>query len=101
MTAFAASDLPPTVNTIERLIGWAVSAKRMIDGQKSNVEVEGGLPEKIVQMPSIERPDGTTCIIARLQLEIDPSYVNTKDKKFWEYIKESSQGSIPAAHKVA
>ncbi|ALF51864.1 hypothetical protein ACX27_01795 [Nostoc piscinale CENA21] len=95
MSAFSASDLPTTVNTLEKLIVWAGAAFHKIN--RTTTAVEGtGTPSRIAQFGiyTVES-NNTDRVIMRQSLVLDPDYA-IDGKPIWENVVATSTDAIPS-----
>ena len=94
MTAFAPSQLPSNINTLERLCAWTALALSRINPTLASLEVENAAPEKVAQVAFFRGADNVLRLNMRVTLPIDPSY-ETQSRKFWENAQELSNVTIP------
>jgi hypothetical protein len=102
MTAFARTDIPATVTTLEMLIVWASQTLSVINPEVTIVEVAGS-NTFVATAGQFYFPDAPTGKrnrhVARQSIELNPLY-KTEEKKVWEFAIELSQTAIPASMKA-
>lgn len=101
MTTFnAATDLPPEVNTVERLAAWVLLLLYFLHGKEDYPELQGEQTPLITFQQGMSA-DGTERGIYRVSLEIEPDFAVRTEKLFLLHKEFSSGSSIPAAFKTA
>lgn len=105
MTAFTTADLPPSINTVEKLIVWGLTLKAHVDPLVKTIEETGKPPQLIysagafdLQLASgadwtYQRPSR---FIGRVSIPLDALY---KTGKWWDFAEETSTIVIPAQFK--
>lgn len=95
-----ASALPTTGGTIEQLALWALLALKEANGTNSSVEEPGGPSLRLFDYQVISAPDGSTRILWRANIKVDPTYLTSDTQQFWEFAQEASTGELPANYVV-
>lgn len=99
MTAFVTTDIPSSVNTLEKLAAWVGLALQRCNPNTTILEAQGLNPERVASAILFKADDNSTRIGIRLSLEVDNGYAENP-AKFWTNIKELPQSAIlPAAFK--
>lgn len=95
MSAFSPSDLPATVNTLEKLLVWAGAAFHKINRTATAVEGTGS-PSRVAQFGiyTVES-NNTDRVIMRQSLVLDPDYA-IDGKPIWENVTATSTDAIPS-----
>jgi hypothetical protein len=95
MTAFAKTNIPTSVDTLEKLVVWAGSALQSIN--KTVTVIEGpGTAVRAAQFGIYEvESTNVNRVILRQSLEVDQSYA-IDGKPIWENAVEISSDAIPS-----
>lgn len=100
MTAFATTDIPSSINTLEKLATWAGLALQRCNPNTVVLEAQGLTPERVASCILFKADDNSTRIGIRLSLEVDAGY-GENPAKFWTNVKELPQSALlPAAFKT-
>lgn len=101
MVAFQKTDLPDSVNTVEKVAFWAISVLNNVDYQSTVNEVPNvDQPTTVFQQFSyVEGATRKWRFVGRVSLEINPTF-QQGDAKPWTYIQALSSNAIPASFKV-
>jgi hypothetical protein len=98
MTAFAPSQLPSSVNTVEKLNAWSAMVLAAQAGTARIVEEDGYAPTYIASVPIGQTPAQGIRLTTRCSLEMEPGY-SAATTKLWTQVKEQITGvSIPAVY---
>lgn len=103
MSAFNPStDLPTGIDTLEKLLQWAVEVAAFLHTNSQYKELKGNAVDDgfapLIDVSYITAYDGTRRAIARMSVELDPEY-NTATSPLWEYAREWNNAPIPARFK--
>lgn len=96
VNAITSTSIPSNINTLERLAAWAVSALSVVNPTARTLETPGLDPERVAVVQIIKAEDGTTRLIGRISIPIDPNYP-TNTTKFWQNAQEISNTALPTA----
>ena len=94
MTAFSPSDLPTSVNTIEKLAAWVGMALHTLNLDITAVEGAGSAVPAAQFGTYFVQETRNSRIIVRLSIELDPNYAYGSSK-LWAYAKDLSSNSLP------
>lgn len=98
MTAInTTTDIPSSINTLERLAAWSILALARANPTLKILETSASEPERAAQAALIRAEDDTLRLIARASLPIDPAYSENNTVKFWMHTQEISNTSLPVA----
>lgn len=101
MAAFQKTDLPDSVNTVEKLAFWAISVLNNIAFQDT-VEEVSGVKQPLTVFQTFSYMDATTRkwrFVGRVSCEINPNF-QRGDAKPWTYIQAISSNAVPAEFKL-
>ncbi len=93
------TDIPPQINTLERLAMWSLMALRRVNPTLAITEVADSSPEKVVQTALAQTDDDNIRFIGRVSLKMDPTYVEDNSTKLWTKALELSNTQLPDAFK--
>ncbi len=93
------TDIPPQINTLERLAMWSIMALRRVNPTLAITEVADSSPEKVAQTALAQTDDGKIRFVGRVSLEMDPTYAEDNDTKLWTKALELSNTQLPDAFK--
>lgn len=95
MSAFSTSNLPASVDTLEKLLVWAGAAFHKLN--RTTTAVEGtGTPARIAQFGVFTvESNNTDRVIMRQSLVLDPDYA-IDNSPIWENVQQISSEAIPA-----
>lgn len=100
MVAFAPSDLPSNVNTVEEVVVWGLRILQTVAPSLTITEVAGASPELVVSaspFPVLSDPnDYHTRIICRASFRL---VSNWDSMKLWLAVSEISTEAIPAQYR--
>lgn len=100
MTAInPATDIPSSVNTIEKLAAWAVLALARCNPDAKILEIPGQPSVEVALATLLKASDGSIRYVVRASLPVNPAYGETA-AKFWNNITDVSTTALPAAFKV-
>jgi hypothetical protein len=94
------TESPTSIDTLERALAHLLLLAQSLYGTERYKEREGAAGEKLIDAGFVQAADGTTRMIFRGSLEIDPIYVTDTTQKLWMYTKEWGTVAVPAAWKV-
>lgn len=98
MTAFdAATQLPPSVNSLEKLVAWANGAFYQLHKNTEYQESEGASLVPIVTMQDGKAANKTERIITRVSTELEDIW-REDPQPFWVNVKSISSATIPAQY---
>lgn len=96
MTAFnAASDLPASVNSLEKLVAWANGAFYTLHKNTEYQESEGAALVPVATMQDGKAANKTERVITRTSLEMEDNW-REDPQPFWVNVKAISSAAIPA-----
>lgn len=95
MTAFTRTQIPLTINTVEKLHAWAATLLDVMNPTLRILEDEN-ISEKATQLVTKPTPSSGTVFIARITLPVVTNYGSSTDP-FWQNVNELSNTAIPAA----
>jgi hypothetical protein len=100
MVAFLKTDLPDSVNTVEKLAYWAVAVLNNVDYQSVVQEVPGtNQPTTVFQQFSyLDSGTRKWRFVGRVSTEISPNF-QKGDAKPWTYVQALSSNAIPTEFK--
>lgn len=100
MTAFTTSDLPASINTVEKLAVWASMVLTHLNPSITTIEATGN-----AQRVATSAPFEITAVdplewrnIARLSIKLHPNWI--RQGKRWEHAQDLGSASIPAEFKI-
>lgn len=95
MTAFnAATDLPSSVNSLERLKAWVDGAFYSLHKNTEYQESEGAALVPIVTMQDGKAANKTERVIVRSSLELEDNW-REDPQPFWVNVRSISSAAIP------
>jgi hypothetical protein len=95
MTAFATSNLPSSVNTLERLVVWALLALYRLHKNTRYQESDSApLIPRITSQDGLAA-NGEECVIFRVSIPLNPTWRESTNKMFVEAL-ELADAAIPA-----
>ncbi|WP_052049458.1 hypothetical protein [Leptolyngbya sp. KIOST-1] len=95
-----ATDMPAAINTLERYVAHGVLTLNNLFSALTYQELPGALLERVCDVNIVTAADGTTRLIARISLPLDPAYITSTTQKLWTFAQEFKEATIPAAYKV-
>ena len=95
MTAFTTSQIPSSVDTLEKLAYWTGAALATINSNLSFVEAENSTVPSCFFSGTQQMPDGSLRGILRVSVPISSSAL-TGTAKPWTYVEALSNVTIPA-----
>lgn len=98
MTAFnAATDLPPSVNSLEKLVAWANGAFYSLHKNSEYQESEGAGLVPLVTMQDGKAANKTERAIFRISLHLADNW-RDDTQPFWVNIQTVTDAGIPPAY---
>lgn len=97
MTAFATSQIPASVNTLEKLVAWAGLALTTINPTLAANETPGSQPVNVAQTAFFRDSTGQLRLTIRASLPVAESY-STSTTKFWTNIQDLNNATIPSGY---
>jgi hypothetical protein len=99
MTAFdKTTDLPATVNSVEKLFIWATMVLARVNPTRRVVESPDLSAINVVVPNVIKADDNTVRFVGRVSIELDSNY-GTGTQKLWEFAKDLDNVAIPSNYK--
>ena len=101
MTAIVpGTDIPSSVDTLEKLIVWALSAFRTLHTNETYPEIlptqaDSGLRYTVTTGVGNDT-DGALRFLTRASIEIDDAALNDNTGKFWTYALENGSSVLPS-----
>jgi hypothetical protein len=95
-----ATDMPPAINKLESYVAHGLLTLNNLFGSLTYQELPGALLERVCDVNIVQAADGTTRLIARVSLILDPAYVTSTGAKLWTFAQEFGEATIPAAYKI-
>ena len=100
MTAFVSSDLPASIDTLEKLETWVGLALQQINPTQTAIEGTGSAaPVAEFSTPQVKQ-ENKTRLITRSSLEIKNDYL-VLGGKIWDHVEELSSDPLPASFRDA
>lgn len=100
MVALAISDIPDTINTVEKLEVWCATILQHLCPELTVVEATGGADRAVLSqpwfIPATNPP--TWRVISRTSIQLSPNW--QRGGKFWSHAQELSTASIPSEFKT-
>ena len=93
------TDIPTSINTLERLATWAILALRRVNPTQQVLEIPGGNPERVIQAAIIQADDDTIRFFGRVSIAIESDYAEDNVNKLWMKSLELSNTVLPDAFK--
>ena len=93
------TDIPASINTLERLATWAILALRRVNPTQQVLEIPGGNPERTIQAAIIQADDDTIRFFGRVSIAIENDYAEDNVNKLWMKSLELSNTVLPDAFK--
>jgi hypothetical protein len=98
MTAFdKATDLPASINTLEKLAAWSLLALYTLHGKEEYNEITGQMTP-IITLQQGQAANETERLIFRASLRINDNWIASTNK-LWLEAMEFANASIPASFK--
>jgi hypothetical protein len=96
MTAFDAStQLPASVNTLEKLVAWSTAAFYALHSNTEYQESEGSALVPIATFQDGKAANKTERAIPRISLELEDNW-RVDPQPFWVNVKSVSSAAIPS-----
>ena len=92
------TQIPASINTLERLAMWALMGLRRVNPTLSIIEVANQPAEKVAQTALVQADNNTIRFIGRVSLEIPSDYADDNTEKLWMKALELSNTAIPTAY---
>jgi hypothetical protein len=99
MTALLLSEIPSNINTLEKLHAWSALGLATCNPTKQILETENTTEFTCRYFVALAY-EGSTRLVDRVSIPIDPLYLSDKSKKFWEFAQEISNTALPATFKA-
>ncbi|MEM9448375.1 MAG: hypothetical protein AAGA75_07560 [Cyanobacteria bacterium P01_E01_bin.6] len=96
------TQIPPDINTVERLLAWAALLTHDVNRglfYKETDDSEGSVP--VATAGVVEAADGTDRLIIRIALPVDTAWRSDGSQKFWMFTDEIRDVAIPATFTVS
>lgn len=98
MTAInIATDIPSSINTLERLATWAIMSLRRTNPTQKVIEVSESAPVNVVQAAIVQADDGSVRFFGRISLPVAADYAEDNVNKLWMKSEELSNTVLPSA----
>lgn len=98
MTAILLSEIPSNIDTLEKLHVWTSLALASVNPTKQILETEN-LTEFTCRYFVAIAYEGSTRLVDRTSIPINPAYLSDKSKKFWEFALPISDTALPTTFK--
>lgn len=95
MTAFTTANLPASINTLEKLVGWANGAFYSLHRNTEYQESKGGVLVPIATMQDGKAANKTERVISRVSLHLADNW-REDSQPFWVNIQDVTTAGIPA-----
>lgn len=95
MTALTLANLPSSIATVEQLTAWCGLTLATINPTLAVLEAQDRA-EVCAQINLFQAADGTSRLVVRASLPMDPALTYDRTKKLWLWTKDLSNTSIPA-----
>lgn len=100
MTVFNAStDLPASINSLEKLALWVGLALNRLNPTLAHLEDPNIVPEKAAQMAIRRFEDGNEYMIIRVAIKLDETYKTDNSRKIWTFAEDLSNVALLAGFK--
>lgn len=96
MTILTLSQIPTNINTVEKLHAWSGLLLASVNPTRQILETEN-TTEFVARYFVAIAFEGSTRLVERVSLPVDPTYVSDRTRKFWDFVQELSNTSIPAS----
>lgn len=104
MTAFAPTDLPPGITSVEQLKMWCDCLLEELYGGQTYKEASGSAIDSglapLIDTSIVSAADGTKREITRSAIELNPDYRFDKTRKHWMFAEPMGTAAIPATFKI-
>lgn len=94
------TDLPPAIDTVEKLKVWVDALLQRLYGGKEYEETEGAYLQPVVDYSIVRTADKRVRQITRSSTPINQDYLTATEQKFWTFAESLGDVDIPAAFKV-
>lgn len=98
MTALnVATDIPPAINTVEKLVLWGIS---VLDAVNPTLQVtENNLVGSVfaAEIGTLKTPNYGERVVCRVSLELLPDW-ESATVPFWETAKEITNSAVPSTY---
>lgn len=95
MAAFAPANIPPSIDTVEKLFLWAGVLLHHMNRPLVEIEQQNGSLIPVADFYLFTDPDSETRAVVRGNIKIDPAYIADNSQKFWNFAEEFSQQTLP------
>lgn len=101
MTAFdPQTETPPAIDALEKNICHNLLLLHSLYGRLGYQELPGALLERVCDMSMISAADGSTRLIFRVAIALDPTYATSLNQKLWTFAQPFGEATIPATWKT-
>jgi hypothetical protein len=92
----ASNQIPSSINTVEKMVAWA---GLLLHRGNPTLKVNESLnySDFAAQASLFTAQDGTTRLVIRCCIEVDPAFAEA-NAKLWTQVKSMSEQAIPAAY---
>lgn len=90
------TDIPTSINTLERLATWAIMALRRTNPTQKVLEVADTSPVNVAQAALIQADDGSVRFFGRVSISVASDYAEDATVKLWMKSEELSNTALPA-----
>lgn len=100
MVAFVRTDIPDSVNTVEKLAVWAETLLQHLHPELTAIEAAGALDRVAISQPwfiSVSSPP-TWRVISRTSIALNANW--QRGGKIWTFAQELSAATIPSEFKT-
>lgn len=93
------TDIPPAINTLERLAAWTIMALRRVNPTQRVIEVSEETPVPTIQAALVQADDGSVRFFGRVSIPVAGDYAEDNTVKLWIKSEELSNTVLPEAFK--
>lgn len=94
------TDIPTSINTLERLAAWSIMALRRVNPTQKVLEVADTTPVNAAQAALIQADDGSVRFFGRVSISVESDYAEDNVNKLWMKAEELSNTALPEAFKT-
>lgn len=95
-----ATDIPASINTLERLTAWAIMSLRRVNPTARVLEVAEEAPVQVIQSAIVQADDGSVRFFGRVSIPIESDYAEDNTNKLWLKAEEITNTVLPDGFKV-
>lgn len=95
MAAFVSGNIPSNIDTVEKLGLWVGMLLHKMNKPLVKIEQRNGQQIPVTDFYLFTDPDGETRAIVRLNFKMSDSYLSDNSQKFWQFVEDFSQTTIP------